>query len=93
MLLAQSEAFKFVLSNPRHMSVINAKQFTIGSRASGSALFPIEPLVLGETEISVEAISMDASDSIVWKLMVKVNRREKNLTANFSAILKLLHDF
>uniref|UniRef100_A0A3B3DP73 CD109 molecule n=1 Tax=Oryzias melastigma TaxID=30732 RepID=A0A3B3DP73_ORYME len=54
-----------------HMSVINAKQFTIGSRASGSALFPIEPLVLGETEISVEAISMDASDSIVWKLMVK----------------------
>uniref|UniRef100_A0A8C8E393 CD109 antigen n=1 Tax=Oryzias sinensis TaxID=183150 RepID=A0A8C8E393_9TELE len=70
-LLAQSEAFKFVLSNQRDMSVINAKQLTIGSHASASALFPIEPLVLGEMEISVEAVSMEASDSVVWKLLVK----------------------
>uniref|UniRef100_A0A3P9JZJ9 CD109 molecule n=1 Tax=Oryzias latipes TaxID=8090 RepID=A0A3P9JZJ9_ORYLA len=54
-----------------YMSVINAKQLTIGSHASASALFPIEPLVLGEMEISVEAVSMEASDSVVWKLLVK----------------------
>lgn len=39
---------------------------------SASALFPIRPVALGEIEISVEAISAKTSDSLVWRMLVKV---------------------
>nr|XP_020464229.1 CD109 antigen-like [Monopterus albus] len=70
-MLSQTKAFKFVMEKKEGVSVINAQTLTIGSHASASVLFPIRPVVLGEMEISVDAISEEASDSIVWSLIVK----------------------
>lgn len=71
-LLAQSEAFEFVLADRGDVSVVNAQKFTLGSHASASALFPIRPVALGVMEISVDAVSAEATDSRVWRVLVKV---------------------
>ncbi|XP_063354633.1 CD109 antigen-like [Pelmatolapia mariae] len=70
-LLAQSKSFEFVLTHRKDASVINAQKVTVESHASASALFPVRPLALGEVEISVDAVSAEASDSLVWRVMVK----------------------
>lgn len=72
LLLAQSEAFEFVLADRGDVSVVNAQKFTLGSHVSTTALFPIRPVALGMMEISVDAVSADDSDSQVWKVHVKV---------------------
>lgn len=72
MLLAQSKSFEFVLTHRKDASVINAQKVTVESHGSASALFPVRPLALGEVEISVDAMSAEASDSLVWRVMVKV---------------------
>uniref|UniRef100_A0A3Q3F453 CD109 molecule n=1 Tax=Labrus bergylta TaxID=56723 RepID=A0A3Q3F453_9LABR len=71
LLLAQSEAFQFVLAERGDVSTLNVKKLTLGSHVSAVALFPIRPVALGEMEISVDAISADASDSLVWRVLVK----------------------
>ncbi|XP_060919349.1 CD109 antigen [Labrus mixtus] len=71
LLLAQSEAFQFVLAERGDVSTLNVKKLTLGSHVSAVALFPIRPVALGEMEISVDAISVDASDSLVWRVLVK----------------------
>lgn len=72
LLLAQSDAFEFVLADRGDVSVVNAQKLTLGSHVSASALFPIRPVTLGEMEISVDAVSAEASDSVVWRVLVKV---------------------
>lgn len=72
LLLAQSEAFEFVLVDRGDVSVVNAQKLTLGSHVSASALFPIRPVSLGMMEISVDAVSAEASDSLVWRVLVKV---------------------
>ena len=72
MLIAQSAAFKFVLGDRGDVSVVNAQKLTLGSHVSASAWFPIRPVALGEIEISVDAVSAEASDSLVWRVHVKV---------------------
>lgn len=72
LLLAQSEAFEFVLVDRGDVSVVNAQKLTLGSHVSASALFPIRPVALGMMEISVDAVSAEASDSLVWRVLVKV---------------------
>lgn len=72
MLLAQSKSFEFVLTHRKDASVISAQKVTVESHASASALFPVRPLALGEVEISVDAVSAEASDSLVCRVMVKV---------------------
>jgi len=71
-LLAQSEAFEFVLADKGDVSVVNAQKLIMGSHVSASALFPIRPSGLGEMEICVDAVSAEASDSLVWRVLVKV---------------------
>ncbi|KAG8013590.1 hypothetical protein GBF38_022041, partial [Nibea albiflora] len=71
LLLAQSEAFEFVLADRGDVSVVNAQKITLGSHVSSSALFPIRPVALGMMEISVDAVSAEASDSLVWRVLVK----------------------
>ncbi|XP_039458944.1 CD109 antigen-like [Oreochromis aureus] len=70
-LLAQSKSFEFVLTHRKDASVISAQKVTVESQASASALFPVRPLALGEVEISVDAVSAEASDSLVCRVMVK----------------------
>ncbi|CAI5695208.1 unnamed protein product [Oreochromis niloticus] len=70
-LLAQSKSFEFVLTHRKDASVISAQKVTVESHASASALFPVRPLALGEVEISVDAVSAEASDSLVCRVMVK----------------------
>ncbi|XP_069392339.1 CD109 antigen-like isoform X2 [Paralichthys olivaceus] len=70
-LLAQSAAFEFVLGNRGDVSVVNAQKLTLGSHVSASVWFPIRPIALGEIEISVDAVSAEASDSLVWRVHVK----------------------
>ena len=72
MLLTQSQAFEFVLADRGDVSAVNAQKLTLGSHASASALFPIRPVALGEIDISVDAICAEASDSLIWKVIVKV---------------------
>ncbi|XP_075883602.1 CD109 antigen-like [Nelusetta ayraudi] len=71
LLLAQSEAFEFVLADRGDVSVVNAQKFTLGSHVSTAALFPIRPVALGMMAISVDAVSAEASDSLIWKVLVK----------------------
>uniref|UniRef100_A0A668TCV7 CD109 molecule n=1 Tax=Oreochromis aureus TaxID=47969 RepID=A0A668TCV7_OREAU len=63
--------FLFVLTHRKDASVISAQKVTVESQASASALFPVRPLALGEVEISVDAVSAEASDSLVCRVMVK----------------------
>ncbi|XP_030575167.1 CD109 antigen-like [Archocentrus centrarchus] len=70
-LLAQSKSFEFVLAQRKDASVIHAQKITVGSHVSASAQFPVRPLALGQVEISVDAVSAEASDSCVWRVMVK----------------------
>lgn len=72
LLIAQSEAFEFVLADGGDVSVVNAQKLILGSHVSASALFPIRPVALGMMEISVDAVSAEASDSLVWRVLVKV---------------------
>lgn len=72
LLLAQSEAFEFVLADRGDVSVVNAQKFTLGSHVTTTALFPIRPLALGTVEISADAVSAEGSDSQVCKVFVKV---------------------
>lgn len=76
LLLAQSEAFEFVLADRGDVSVVNAQKFTLGSHVSTAALFPIRPVALGTMAIPVDAVSAEASDSQIWKVLVKVGRNE-----------------
>ncbi|XP_071394440.1 CD109 antigen-like, partial [Centroberyx affinis] len=71
LLVAQSDAFEFVLADRGDISVVNAWKLTAGSQDAASALFPIRPLALGEMEISVDAISAEASDSLLRTALVK----------------------
>lgn len=73
MLLSQSEAFEFVLAERGDASVVNAQKLVLGSHVSALALFPIRPVALGEMEMSVDAISAESSDSLVWRVPVKVS--------------------
>ncbi|XP_008397750.1 CD109 antigen-like [Poecilia reticulata] len=70
-LVAQSDAFEFVLMDRTGASIINAQKITLGGHESASALFPIRPLALGEMEIYVDAVSAKASDGLVEKIWVK----------------------
>ncbi|XP_072220914.1 CD109 antigen-like [Leuresthes tenuis] len=79
-LIAQSEAFEFVLMGQRDSSVINAQKLTLKSHMSASALFPIRSLALGEMEISVDAVSTEASDSLVRRVMVKPEGVEQSFS-------------
>lgn len=76
LLLAQSEAFEFVLADRGDVSVVNAQKFTLGSHVSTTALFPIRPVALGLMEISVDAVSAEASDSQIRTVHVKVCQNE-----------------
>lgn len=89
LLLAQSEAFEFVLADRGDVSVVNAQKFTLGSHVSTTALFPIRPVALGVMEISVDAVSAGASDSQVWKVHVKVG--SINDISQHVAFLFVLH--
>ncbi|XP_067336182.1 CD109 antigen [Channa argus] len=70
-LLTQNKAFKFVLENRENVSVKHAQKLNLRSHVSGSALFPIRPVALGEIEITVDAVSAEASDRLVWRVLVK----------------------
>lgn len=72
MLVAQSEAFQFPLMERRGASVINAQPLTLRSHKSASVLFPIRAVVVGEIEVSVDAVSAESSDSLVRTILVKV---------------------
>lgn len=87
LLLAQSEAFEFVLANRADVSVVNAQKLTFGSHVSAVALFPIRPVALGMMEITVDAVSAEASDSLVWRVFVKVcvdGRKVDNINSCFA---------
>ncbi|XP_071774278.2 CD109 antigen-like [Centroberyx gerrardi] len=71
LLVAQSDAFEFVLADQGDVSVVNAWKLTAGSQDAASALFPIRPLALGEMEISVDGVSAEASDSLLRTVLVK----------------------
>ncbi|CAG5866269.1 unnamed protein product [Menidia menidia] len=79
-LIAQSEAFEFVLMGKRDTSVINAQKLTIRSHMSAAALFPIRCLAVGEMEISVDAASAEASDGLVQRVMVKPEGVEQSVS-------------
>ncbi|XP_008275105.1 CD109 antigen-like isoform X2 [Stegastes partitus] len=79
-LLAQSEAFEFVLTDRRQASVINAQKLTLRSHVSASALFPIRPLAVGEMEISVDAVSAEGSDGLARRVTVKPEGVEQSFS-------------
>ncbi|XP_076605206.1 CD109 antigen-like [Chaetodon auriga] len=80
LLIAQSEAFEFVLADNGDVSVVNAQKLILGSHASASALFPIRLVALGMAEISVDAVSAEASDSLVWRVLVKPEGVEQSFS-------------
>ncbi|XP_054470350.1 CD109 antigen-like [Anoplopoma fimbria] len=89
-LLAQSEAFEFVLADKGDASVVNAQKLSVGSHMSASALFPIRPAALGEMEISVDAVSAEASDSLVWRVLVKPEGVEESFSETLFLEMALL---
>ncbi|KAM3595198.1 uncharacterized protein V6R79_019950 [Siganus canaliculatus] len=80
LLLAQNEAFDFVLEDRGDLSVVNAQRVTLGSHMSASSLFPIRAVAVGVMEISVDAVSAEASDSRVWTVHVKPEGVEQSFS-------------
>ncbi|XP_030299046.1 CD109 antigen-like [Sparus aurata] len=80
LLLAQSEAYEFVLADTRDVSVVNAQKLNLGSHGSASALFAIRPVALGVMEVSMDAVSAEASDSLVWTVLVKPEGVERSFS-------------
>ncbi|XP_036927375.1 CD109 antigen-like isoform X2 [Acanthopagrus latus] len=80
LLLAQSEAYEFVLEDGQEISVINAHKLSLGSHGSASALFAIRAVALGVMEVSVDAVSAEASDSLVWTVLVKPEGVERSFS-------------
>lgn len=56
------------------ITVINAQRLTLGSHVSVKAMFSIRVKALGEVDVTVDAVSADASESLVWKVLVKVQQ-------------------
>ncbi|XP_075304748.1 CD109 antigen-like [Odontesthes bonariensis] len=79
-IIAQSEAFKFVMMDRGDGSVINAKKLSLKRHMSASALFPIRSLALGEMEISVDAVSKKATGGLVRRVMVKPEGVEQSFS-------------
>uniref|UniRef100_H3DHJ9 CD109 molecule n=1 Tax=Tetraodon nigroviridis TaxID=99883 RepID=H3DHJ9_TETNG len=80
LLLAESETFQFVLANRADASVVNAQKLTLGSHVSAVALFPVRPVALGPMDITVDAVSAEASDSLVWSVFVKPGGVEQSFS-------------
>ncbi|XP_031144568.2 CD109 antigen-like [Sander lucioperca] len=92
-VLAHSEAFEFVLAGKEDVSVVNAQKLTLGSHVSASALFPIRPVTLGEIEISVDAVSAEALDGLVWRVLVKPEGVEKSFSETlFLEMAPVIHN-
>uniref|UniRef100_A0A8C6VYS8 CD109 molecule n=1 Tax=Nothobranchius furzeri TaxID=105023 RepID=A0A8C6VYS8_NOTFU len=68
----------FTLSN--EASVINAQRLYLGAYVTSSARFPIRFLVLGEVELSVNAMSAEASGKFVQRLLVKPEGVEQSFS-------------
>lgn len=52
--------------------MLNAQKLRLGSHQSAVALIPVRPLALGMMDVTVDAVSAEAADSLVWSLLVKV---------------------
>ncbi|KAL6105801.1 cd109 [Pungitius sinensis] len=75
-LLAQSEAFEYVFKR----DAFGSRSLTVGSHSAAPALFPIRPVVLGQMDVCVEAVSAEASDTLVWRLLVKPEGVEQSFS-------------
>ncbi|XP_061897874.1 CD109 antigen isoform X2 [Entelurus aequoreus] len=80
LLLSQSEAFEFVLEKHGDDAVLNAQTLILEGYVSATALFPIRPVALGEMELYVDAVSVNCSDSLVWRVLVKPEGFEQSLS-------------
>ncbi|XP_068195427.1 CD109 antigen-like [Antennarius striatus] len=92
-LVAQSEAFEFVLVDRGDIHVLNALKLILKSHMSASALFPIRPVVLGLMKISVDAVSAEATDSLTREVFVKAEGIEQSSSETlFLEIAPLKHN-
>nr|XP_061824601.1 CD109 antigen-like isoform X2 [Nerophis lumbriciformis] len=80
LLLSQSEAFEFVLEKHGDDAVLNVQTLILEGYVSATALFPIRPVALGEMELSVDAVSVNCSDSLVWRVLVKPEGFEQSFS-------------
>ncbi|KAM4625907.1 CD109 antigen-like [Polymixia lowei] len=80
LMVAQSEAYEFVLAEKWGFSVVNARKVTAGSQDTASALFPIRVLALGEMEITVNAVSAQYSETLVRTVLVKPEGVEQSFS-------------
>ncbi|XP_035466385.2 CD109 antigen-like [Scophthalmus maximus] len=91
-LLAESKDFEFVLGDRRDVLVVNAIKLNLGSHVSAAAWFPIRPVALGEVEISVDAVCAEASDRLVWRVLVKPEGVEQSYSETLFLELALEED-
>ncbi|XP_037550486.1 CD109 antigen [Nematolebias whitei] len=78
--IAQTEAFEFVMTDQRDKSIINAQRLTLRSHQTASTFFPIRLLALGDIEISVVAMSLEASNSFSQRILVKPEGVEQSVS-------------
>ncbi|XP_024258878.1 CD109 antigen isoform X1 [Oncorhynchus tshawytscha] len=77
-VVAESSRFEFVLADRDLVSMVNARRVTVGSQGGATALFPIRPLVFGEILMSVKAMTGQATEKIVRKVLVKPEGKEQS---------------
>ncbi|KAL0967289.1 hypothetical protein UPYG_G00250340 [Umbra pygmaea] len=78
--VAQSDFFEFVLWDNDEISMTNTRQVSVGRQNGTSLLFPIRPLVLGEIDISVKALTSVASDVVRRTVQVKPEGLEQSFS-------------
>ncbi|XP_023850526.2 CD109 antigen-like [Salvelinus sp. IW2-2015] len=79
-VVAESSRFDFVLADRDLVSMVNARRVTVGSQGGATALFPIRPLVFGEILMSVKAMTGQATEKIVRKVLVKPEGKEQSFS-------------
>ncbi|CAB1330744.1 unnamed protein product, partial [Coregonus sp. 'balchen'] len=79
-VVAESQRFEFVLADRDLVSMVNARRVTVGSQGGATALFPIRPLVFGEITMSVKAMTGQATEKIVRKVLVKPEGKEQSFS-------------
>ncbi|KAM9787177.1 CD109 antigen [Syngnathus typhle] len=94
LVLSESEAFEFILAKHGDISMVNAQTLILEGYGSATALFPIRPVVIGELQISVDAIAADCSESLVWNVLVKPEGVEQSFSETlFLELEPLAHNY
>ncbi|XP_054475011.1 CD109 antigen [Anoplopoma fimbria] len=88
-IVVESETFEFILSDNEGPSMPGVVQVPVGSNRGASVLIPIRPLIIGEIDILVKAMSYAGMDMVRRTVLVKAEGLQQSFSASLLFELSL----